>query len=766
MKHIDSGIAELKGKVDFGIITIREDEFEAVLQRLPAERLVTGRQAYVISRLQTSNQDEYVIALARCIEPGNGQAQTVARDLIEDLNPQWILLVGIAGSIPDYEYTLGDVILASRLHDFSISASIEIENQQTRQQFSSRGGPMHPDVQKWISLLPALPSFLEPWNTREALTVTRPEVKFTKSNFYGDPQWNKKVRECLTRYFGKDSIRQHSKAVAVPVASSDILVKNTKLVTQWLDTTRDIKAVEMELAGVYQAAFNADKPVLAIRGISDIVGFKRSPDWTSYACHAAASFLAALLRFRPIVPLSVQKAMAIRVEESTPVSLQTQPVGVFKRKPPNLLPIKKPERLYTNLLEVTDLPERMYAVETKCKKSAEVWALLKEKTDDPPGDWIYRGKMLYAFHDFSDPIWKVICEGHMASPEERRHWSDSTEQDRISEFIELLKGCLREFAKTKGLHYIYKQKVKREKKSFKYLYYPATSHFSESPLFRQKDFIDVAAIIESFKDDEDLVVKHLFAQLLTNIQGVLEESENVPDEDLLAALVDGFNHLLRSPIYDPAAFDDVYLRVQTLRTLEKESDEESHLMYLNRLLLEDVYDDEIEKRYFADRTIVKKSLIQARERTVFKAYFAYTTGKFSYYRHHAFRYQFLRLEGKWYLEITPTYHYTRDGYRVSSFYEDLVKGIKRIESNEAVFRQVMFWSKVLQHDKTQFFEEQSYPYFKFGGLLEFPFDYGVVDGLWTNKESISKASDDTPKRGRRPRGKRGNKQQSDRTLFG
>ena len=29
--------AELKGKVDFGIITIREDEFEAVLQRFPGK---------------------------------------------------------------------------------------------------------------------------------------------------------------------------------------------------------------------------------------------------------------------------------------------------------------------------------------------------------------------------------------------------------------------------------------------------------------------------------------------------------------------------------------------------------------------------------------------------------------------------------------------------------------------------------------------------------------------------------------------------------
>src|SRR5215210_7565227 len=98
-----ANVAEYKDKVDFGIITIREDEWEALLQRIPREELAVGRQTYAISRLQTINEDEYVIASVRCPEPGNNQGQAVARTLIDELNPQWILLVGIAGSIPDYE---------------------------------------------------------------------------------------------------------------------------------------------------------------------------------------------------------------------------------------------------------------------------------------------------------------------------------------------------------------------------------------------------------------------------------------------------------------------------------------------------------------------------------------------------------------------------------------------------------------------------------------------------------------------------------------
>lgn len=90
-------IKRLKHKVDFGIITIREDEFEAVLQRFPLAATTEGRRRYGLSNLQTYDGAEYVIALARCHEQGTGEGQNIASDLIEDFDPQWLLLVGIAG---------------------------------------------------------------------------------------------------------------------------------------------------------------------------------------------------------------------------------------------------------------------------------------------------------------------------------------------------------------------------------------------------------------------------------------------------------------------------------------------------------------------------------------------------------------------------------------------------------------------------------------------------------------------------------------------
>src|SRR5262249_41446635 len=70
---------------------------------------------------------------------------------------------------------------------------------------------------------------------------------------------------------------------------------------------RQIQAVEMESAGVYRAV-HGRVPFLAIRGISDVVGFKRHPDWTAYACHSAAAFARAFLLARPTHPRPHGKA--------------------------------------------------------------------------------------------------------------------------------------------------------------------------------------------------------------------------------------------------------------------------------------------------------------------------------------------------------------------------------------------------------------------------------------------------------------------------
>src|SRR5258706_7060134 len=141
MKADDS----LKGKIDFAVITIREDENKAMLRRLPNKQIYEGsNRSYIISRLPLADNTEYLIAVIRSLEQGEGQAQDVARDAIEDLDPTWLLLVGIAGGVPANEFSLGDVVVATRLADFSVTAALEGH----KAQLALSGGALHKKIQK------------------------------------------------------------------------------------------------------------------------------------------------------------------------------------------------------------------------------------------------------------------------------------------------------------------------------------------------------------------------------------------------------------------------------------------------------------------------------------------------------------------------------------------------------------------------------------------------------------------------------------------
>jgi nucleoside phosphorylase len=291
----------VKDRVDFGIVSIREDEYEAVLSRLPPERIIHGRRSYGVTRLQLRNGSEYLVATVRTPEQGNLQAQAVAADMIEELNPQWILLVGIGGAYPDNEYTLGDVFLGTQVVDLSVRASVEADDGSVYEGYRTSGGQMQHEVLNIVSALPAIRPLLEKWNTPEKIGVERPPVNLSPKNFTSvDEKWRKDARQNLKLYFGKDSTRHWPEVSTGVIANGNVLTRNTQLAKQWKGIARHISVVEMELAGVYQAAWRLKKPVLSIRGISDIVGYNRSREWTKYACNTAAAFTYAFLRYGPI----------------------------------------------------------------------------------------------------------------------------------------------------------------------------------------------------------------------------------------------------------------------------------------------------------------------------------------------------------------------------------------------------------------------------------------------------------------------------------
>jgi hypothetical protein len=101
-------------------------------------------------------------------------------------------------------------------------------------------------------------------------------------------------------------------------------------------------------------------------------------------------------------------------------------------------------------------------------------------------------------------------------------------------------------------------------------------------------------------------------------------------------------------------------------------------------------------------------------------------------RHMAFEGQFKRLEGQWFLEITPTYIFTKDGHKLLFSNEAAVKKIKELEGNRAVLSQVMLWAQVLRTTGDLF--DNPNRMLRFGELATFDLPVGIPDEHWKEKD--------------------------------
>ncbi len=109
----------------------------------------------------------------------------------------------------------------------------------------------------------------------------------------------------------------------------------------------------------------------------------------------------------------------------------------------------------------------------------------------------------------------------------------------------------------------------------------------------------------------------------------------------------------------------------------------------------------------------------------------------AYCRHSAFEGQFLRLGDEWYLEITPTYHFTSDGYRKDKFREERLQGIKRLDRNPAVLGQLRMWAVYLS--RPQDLLSLNYPFLRFGQLATVDINASLLDDVWYKSEEKDKS---------------------------
>ncbi len=143
---------------------------------------------------------------------------------------------------------------------------------------------------------------------------------------------------------------------------------------------------------------------------------------------------------------------------------------------------------------------------------------------------------------------------------------------------------------------------------------------------------------------------------------------------------------------------------------------------------------ELRKRKVSYQSVKKKT-----SREVFKQYGKKNdpTQK-TYCRHSAFKGYFLRLRNEWYLEISPTYHFTSDGYSKHKFRAELLQGIKRLDRNPAVLGQLLMWAEYLSQSTQNLFSSE-YPFLRFGQLVTVGSNIGLPDDVWINTEEEDEA---------------------------
>lgn len=291
----------IKLRTEVVAITVKEEEEKALLALIGTTDPYEGtNRTYNIGRINRVDNTPLRIAVVRAVEQGVGAAQNIARDAIEDLNLGAIALVGIAGAKPATEYGLGDVIVCTRLHDLTMGAYIwDAREKVSKELFSNLGGPMATRVQHLIGSFGGIAEQLDGWKS-ESLVGSQPEfcLNEKKIDAVVDDRYRDKLKESIRARFDE---RKSPTFYAGSIATDGYLVKDPEVLKKWLAVVKDLVAIDMELPGVYVAARRKDNefPILAIRGISDVVGLDREPVWTEYACKTAASFFVHLLHVHP-----------------------------------------------------------------------------------------------------------------------------------------------------------------------------------------------------------------------------------------------------------------------------------------------------------------------------------------------------------------------------------------------------------------------------------------------------------------------------------
>lgn len=247
--------------VDFLIITALPEERDAVLEKLgdcETDPINDSPTYYKSSVLVHPLDINYKVAVTMLKQMGNVEAAQHASQAINELNPAYVLMVGIAGGIKG-EVKLGDVVIATQLFYYEL-AKEKPEGCDRRPQMPPTDSRLLNKAQNYLDTN---------WHT--LITAKRPDSSVDV-----------------------DSPKVHFGVIAV----GEKVIADENRVNELKSMHSKLLAVEMESFGVASACANAaNRPrFLAIRGISDYADPEKNDDWHEYAADVAAAFAIGFIR--------------------------------------------------------------------------------------------------------------------------------------------------------------------------------------------------------------------------------------------------------------------------------------------------------------------------------------------------------------------------------------------------------------------------------------------------------------------------------------
>lgn len=374
-------------KPRIAIITALAKECWAVRAFLesPTEVHIPGQGAgrhYYIGEIPARDGGRHTVVLCRS-GMGNNSAAIRATLLFQHFQTiQSVIMVGIAGGVPnpakvEEHVRLGDIVVSDeggvRQYDFGKDIASVVDNKPSFE-FKERDIYRSPGA-TLVDAVRELDVYAcggdKPWigyinDVCKRLNVLRPPPETDVLLDTSDPT------KVVSHPQDPDKVAGQPRLFNGKIASANVLLKNA-LRRDYLRDKFGVRAVEMEGAGIADAAWAADKGYLVVRGICDYCDSRKNNVWQKYAAIAAAGYVRALIE-------SLSTVDDRDGTDATKVSLDQYLAAV------KVLAETDPYISLQGLAEVPHIPLLLRAqnpVDDEQKKPVILASVINEKRNDP-----------------------------------------------------------------------------------------------------------------------------------------------------------------------------------------------------------------------------------------------------------------------------------------------------------------------------------------------------------------------------------------------